>query len=52
MKKSNIEDKEKLKLMELHQEKLEVALTKGEPCEITVEELELLCEFLNTFLYD
>lgn len=41
------------RLMKLHQEKLEVALMKKKTETIlSIQELEDLCEFLNTFLYD
>jgi hypothetical protein len=43
----------KMRLMKLHQEKLEVILSKKEgQVTFTQQELEDLCEFLNTFLYD
>lgn len=43
----------KMRLMKLHQEKLEIALLKKES-QITFKQQELkdLCEFLNTFLYN
>jgi len=41
------------RLMELHQEKLEVALeNKDAPLSLDLQEIGDLCEFLNVFLYE
>jgi hypothetical protein len=46
-------EKFKMRLMKLHQEKLEVVLMKKESqVTFTQQELKDLCEFLNMFLYD
>jgi len=41
------------RLMRLHQEKLEVFVEhKDTQCSLDLQEIEDICEFMNTFLYD
>jgi len=42
----------KFRLMKLHQEKLEVALRDEDTLSLELQEIEDICEFMNTFLYD
>ena len=42
----------KYRLMTLHQERIETSLIHGEPIMLSVQEMQDLSEFMNTFLYD